>query len=73
MLNELCKVVNSTKGEQKRMENTDEARQQAQRDHTWGQGPANTNGWNSTAKEVYEAERARLQKQQQEEASKNRG
>jgi hypothetical protein len=55
------------------MENTDEARQQAQRDHTWGQGPANTNGWNTTAKEVYEAERARLQKQQQEEASKNRG
>ena len=46
------------------MENTDAARQQAQREHNWNQGPANTNTWDANARQAYEAERDRLQKQQ---------
>jgi hypothetical protein len=55
------------------MDNTDAARQQAQREHSWNQGPANTNGWDANVRAAYEAEYARLQKQQQENANKKGG
>lgn len=55
------------------MDNTEAARQQAQREHNWNQGPANTTGWDATARAAYEAERARLQQQQQEDANKKKG
>ena len=46
------------------MNNVDAARQQAQREHSWNQGPANTNSWDSNTRAAYETERAQLQKQQ---------
>jgi hypothetical protein len=63
---------NSTKGE-KRMNNPDAARQQAQRDHDWNHGAPNTNTSDATSRQAYEAERARLQKQQQESSNKSSG
>ena len=44
--------------------NVDAAREQAQREHSWNQGPANTNGWNANVRSAYETERAQLQQQQ---------
>ncbi len=55
------------------MNSVDAARQQAQREHNWNQGPANTNGWDSNARSAYETERAQLQKQQQDNANKKGG
>jgi hypothetical protein len=54
---------------QKHMQQTNDVnvvRQQAQREVDWNQGPANTNSWDSNSRQAYEAERARLQKQQEE-------
>ncbi|HEY4359728.1 MAG TPA: hypothetical protein VGN17_02110 [Bryobacteraceae bacterium] len=42
----------------------DQARQQAQREHDWNQGPANTNSWDANTRNAYEAERERLRQQQ---------
>jgi hypothetical protein len=55
------------------MNSVDAARPQAQREHNWNQGPANTNGWDSNAWSAYETERAQLQKQQQDNANKKGG
>ena len=54
------------------MNNPDAARQQAQRDHDWNQGPANTNTSDAASRQAYEAEGARL-KQQQESSNKGNG
>jgi hypothetical protein len=63
---------NSKPRRQQRMNNPDAARQQAQREHNSNQGPANTNGCDANTRAAYEAERARLQKQQQEDANKRK-
>jgi hypothetical protein len=55
------------------MNNPDAARQQAQRDHAWNHGAGNTNTSDATSRQAYEAERARLQKQQQESSNKSNG
>lgn len=44
-------------------DNPDEARQQAQREHNWNQGWANTNTWNANERLAYEAERERLRRE----------
>jgi hypothetical protein len=55
------------------MSNPEAARQQAQREQGWNQGPANTNNCDANTRTAYEAERARLQKQQQDDANKKSG
>ena len=55
------------------MDSAEAARQQAQRDHNWNQGPANTTGWNATARATYEAERAQLQQKQWQDANGKKG
>lgn len=44
----------------------DAARSQAQSEHAQNQGWANTNTWNATTRQAYEAERDRLRKQSEQ-------
>ena len=53
------------------MNGTDEARQQAQRDHDSNRGPVNIQ--DSYLRQIYEGERERLRRQQEEQNNKNKG
>lgn len=54
------------------MSDQDVAREQARREHERNQGWAQTHTWNADVRNAYEAERTRLQQQQEEQARKNR-
>jgi hypothetical protein len=51
--------------------NVDAARNLAESDMRHGIGPANTNNWDWTSRNIYEAERARIQKQQDDQRKQN--